>query len=69
MTPLANHMIAMAEWRAGYVALGLPILLIVAPLIFFLVRPGSTERKETAPPTLLMSRRHSRLRSGFPVST
>jgi MFS family permease len=49
MTPLTNHVIAGAEWRAGYVALGLPILLIVVPLIFFLVDPGSAERKETAP--------------------
>jgi MFS family permease len=49
MTPLANHVIASADWRAGYVALSLPILLIVVPLILFAVRPGSTERKETTP--------------------
>jgi MFS family permease len=41
MTPLVNHIIATAGWRAGYLALGLPILLVVVPLVLFFVRPGS----------------------------
>jgi len=41
ITPLANHVIETAGWRAGYVALGLPILLIVVPLILFFVRPAN----------------------------
>jgi MFS family permease len=42
MTPLANYIIALAGWRAGYFALGLPILLIVVPMVLLLVRPANS---------------------------
>jgi len=42
MTPLANYIITAAGWRAGYFALGLPILVIVVPLILLLVRPANS---------------------------
>jgi MFS family permease len=41
MTPVANYIITAAGWRAGYFALGLPILVIVVPLILLLVRPAN----------------------------
>jgi MFS family permease len=42
MTPLANYIIAAAGWRAGYFALGLPILVIVVPIVLLLVRPANS---------------------------
>ncbi|MGO9603641.1 MAG: MFS transporter [Candidatus Binataceae bacterium] len=45
MTPIANHVISIGGWRAGYVVLGLPILLVVVPLIFFFVRPRNSAEK------------------------
>ena len=42
MTPLANYIITLAGWRVGYFALGLPILLIVVPLVLLLVRPANS---------------------------
>jgi MFS family permease len=42
MTPVASRIISVAGWRAGYLALGLPILLIVVPSIFFIVRPANS---------------------------
>ena len=51
MTPIVNHVITISDWRVGYVTIGLPILLIVVPLILFVVRPGTAERRETAPLT------------------
>ena len=42
MTPLANHIITLAGWRAGYFALGLPILVIVVPIALLLVRPANS---------------------------
>jgi MFS family permease len=57
MTPLANYIITQAGWRAGYLALGLPILFIVVPLVVVLVRPanpgdhaGHAATADTAPP-------------------
>ena len=41
ITPLVNYIITLAGWRAGYLALGLPILVIVVPLILLLVRPAN----------------------------
>lgn len=40
MTPLANYIITVAGWRAGYFALGLPILVIAVPIVLLLVRPA-----------------------------
>src|SRR5579885_1469548 len=48
MTPIANYIIASASWRAGYAALGLPILLGVVPLILFLVRPAKPGEGEAS---------------------
>ena len=42
MTPLANQIITLAGWRAGYFALGLPILVIVVPVVLLLVRPANS---------------------------
>src|SRR5215471_7575819 len=42
MTPLANYIVTLAGWRAGYFALGLPILIIVVPLVLLLVRPANS---------------------------
>jgi len=42
MTPLVNYIIALAGWRAGYLTLALPILVIVVPLILLLVRPANS---------------------------
>ena len=41
MTPIANHIVTLAGWRAGYFALGLPILVVVVPLVLLLVRPAN----------------------------
>jgi MFS family permease len=51
MTPLVNYIIALAGWRAGYLALGLPILVIVVPLILLLVRPANSGDDATATDT------------------
>ncbi|HXW83121.1 MAG TPA: MFS transporter [Candidatus Binataceae bacterium] len=40
MIVVANKAIAFGGWRAGYVAMALPMLLIVAPLVLFKVRGG-----------------------------
>jgi MFS family permease len=42
MTPLANYIITVAGWRAGYFALSLPILVVVVPLVVLLVRPANS---------------------------
>ena len=42
MTPLANYIITVAGWRAGYFALALPILVVVVPLVVLLVRPANS---------------------------
>jgi MFS family permease len=42
MTPLANYIITLAGWRAGYFALALPILVVVVPLVVLLVRPANS---------------------------
>jgi MFS family permease len=42
MTPLVNYIITLAGWRAGYLTLALPILVIVVPLILLLVRPANS---------------------------
>jgi MFS family permease len=42
MTPLANYIITLAGWRAGYFALALPILLVVVPLVVLFVRPANS---------------------------
>ena len=38
MIVIANKAIALGGWRAGYLAMALPMLLIVAPLVLFVVR-------------------------------
>jgi MFS family permease len=38
MAPLVNHAISLGGWRAGYVLVGIPILVVAAPLIFVIVR-------------------------------
>jgi len=51
MTPLANYIITAAGWRAGYFALGIPILVIVVLLIVLLVRPANAGEKGGLPAT------------------
>ena len=41
ITPIVNHIIVSEGWRAGYLALGLPIVFIVVPMIYFIVRPAN----------------------------
>ena len=49
MTPVAQHIIAAAGWRVGYLMLALPIVLVVVPLIVFVVRRrGHTQLSESA---------------------
>src|SRR5579862_1994646 len=43
MIVIANRAIAFGGWRAGYLAMALPMLVIVAPLIFFVVRSRVTD--------------------------
>lgn len=38
MIVIANKVISLGGWRAGYVAMALPMVLIVAPLVVFVVR-------------------------------
>jgi MFS family permease len=38
MALVVNHAISLGGWRAGYVTVGIPILLLAAPLIFMVVR-------------------------------
>jgi len=52
ITPIVSHVIATWGWRAGYLALGLPIVFIVVPMIVFLVRPaGSGEAAASSAPS------------------
>ena len=44
MIVVANKAIAFGGWRAGYVAMALPMLMIVAPLVFFVVRSRPSAR-------------------------
>src|SRR5262249_14631933 len=46
MIVVANKAIAFGGWRAGYVAMALPMLLIVAPLVFFVLRSRPSEAPE-----------------------
>ncbi len=48
ITPLANYIISAASWRVGYFALGVPILLVVVPLILVYVRPANPGEGATA---------------------
>jgi len=51
MTPLANYIVTAAGWRAGYFAIGLPIVVVVVPLVVLLVRPansGDTDASATS---------------------
>jgi MFS family permease len=43
MIVVANKAIAFGGWRAGYVAMALPMLFIVAPLVLFVVRSRPAE--------------------------
>ncbi|MDB5108020.1 MAG: hypothetical protein JWM69_961 [Candidatus Binatus sp.] len=47
MTIVANYAIAHGGWRVGYMTLGLPILLIVVPLIVFFVRTRTSAEIDT----------------------
>lgn len=50
MTMVASYAIAAGGWRAGYVTLAAPILLMVVPLIMLLVRAhDSAETRQPAP--------------------
>ena len=52
ITPAVSHIIATWGWRAGYLALGLPIVFIVVPMIVFLVRPaGSSDSAASSVPS------------------
>jgi len=59
MIVIANRAIAFGGWRAGYVAMAAPMVLIVAPLVLFVVRGrpssgsvGELKHKQPAPVVL-----------------
>jgi MFS family permease len=51
MIVVANRAIALGGWRTGYVAMALPMLLIVAPLVLFVVRSRPAAGSPSAHPT------------------
>ncbi len=51
MIVVANRAITFGGWRAGYVAMALPMLLIVAPLVLFIVRSRPSEGSVSPGPT------------------
>ncbi|MBV8136020.1 MAG: MFS transporter [Deltaproteobacteria bacterium] len=52
MIVIANKAIALGGWRAGYVAMALPMLLIVAPLVMFVVRGRPSSGSVVGEPTI-----------------
>jgi MFS family permease len=48
MIVVANKAIAFGGWRAGYVAMALPMLVIVAPLVLFVVRSSPAQAAESS---------------------
>ena len=50
MIVVANKAIAFGGWRAGYVAMALPMLMIVAPLVLFVVRSRPSARNASPEP-------------------
>jgi hypothetical protein len=51
MIVVANKAIALGGWRAGYIAIALPMLPIVVPLVMFIVRSSPSSSKASADPT------------------
>ena len=45
MIVVANKAIALGGWRAGYIAMAVPMLLIVVPLVMFVVRSSPSSSK------------------------
>jgi len=50
MIVVANKAIALGGWRAGYVAMAVPMLLIVVPLVMFIVRSSPSPSNAPADP-------------------
>ena len=52
MIVIANRAIAFGGWRAGYVAMAVPMVLIVAPLVLFVVRGRPSSSRVVGEPML-----------------